>query len=286
MSNPSDIYVKLYGEIPDLSKIESFNEESAKLEALGWAAILEAILSAIISKVAGGVYDRLFESGVDYAALNRDAIQTISNIVRTSIDENTLREDAAKINALKIQIREYRTDPANNQFRLSDAIIQSNNLTESLRSQGIRAIGAFLISASLSLDILLERGKSVDSEIKNAKARAREYASYVENIIPQIYTSAVNARMSPCSTRCTTKQNTTNGDSMTTCTGYFYLDGKKWVSGSTRDTTGITAKEDAEEVCDEMFNRVRDQHIYPSLERDVINPCRSAISAWRQFAGS
>jgi hypothetical protein len=163
-----------------------------------WA--LTAIGSGLLSGLGADIYKKLTGGGASPTVLvdlSTRAIYEIGNIVRQTLSEFAVMECNSHINALQIQIEEYLSDPQNNAFRLTDAVIESNRLVSRLQGLDLAGFGGFMVAAGLRLAVLQERAKFVPSEKKNLKARAMEYSVYAQAAHDKMI-KQFHARFSEC----------------------------------------------------------------------------------------
>ena len=89
-----------------------FVAEEVPFITISWQWVLEKTVEALIAKNASEIIKLLFL--VDYAQLNKNALNDVCSIVRQPIDENSLREIQVEIDGFKELIREYLLYPQNN----------------------------------------------------------------------------------------------------------------------------------------------------------------------------
>jgi hypothetical protein len=149
--------------------------------------LLESAAQKAGSRLGDEIACQVFGSNTNsnlYVGLNREALEAISSIVKREIQQATLEDSNTKIEALKIQLEEYRVDPANNQFRLEEAILSSNYLVEKLEFLGSIGLGAYMLAANIRIAALMLRADLFPSEWNNVKKRLEDYSAHAQSMLP------------------------------------------------------------------------------------------------------
>lgn len=143
--------------LPEVIKVSTnsrlalaLNESSPQALTITWQWVLAKISEALIAKNAVEVLKLLF-SELDYVQLNRNAIEDIRSLLRQPVDENVIREIAAKLDSLKELMSEYLHNPQTNVPRLNYLLDESNFVVQQLKSLNIVGIGAFMLACWFSL---------------------------------------------------------------------------------------------------------------------------------------
>lgn len=176
-------------------------------EAVPWGAIALALAVKVAEsaadrlgeKLIDALFSGLFSTPSSYTSLNRSAIAAIGAVIQQSLTEQALKECDGEINALRIQIQEYRNNPTGNvgKSRIEDALVFSNRLVERLIQLGVLGVGSFTIAATLRLGILLELSTSEPGELQNVKDRAKDYIAHAERMKSQMRGLSLVDKVSP-----------------------------------------------------------------------------------------
>lgn len=250
-----------------------FVAEEVPFITISWQWVLEKTVEALIAKNASEIIKLLFL--VDYAQLNKNALNDVCSIVRQPIDENSLREIQVEIDGFKELIREYLLYPQNNRTKLDYIINKSSFVLDKLKNLGIVGIGAFMLASGLRLALLQERAKLDTTKWNNIKEQAIDYSKYAKIVTPKLIKLTVGSIDKEC--KCSKRKSGHEGEKITEyeCR---YFDGK-----DIHVFRGLSPNVVIE--CNkhrlQMFYDVADK-----VNKVAVNPVRLASRKWLELAAS
>ncbi len=178
-------------EVLSNSPLAFSSDESLPLAlTLNWQWVLAKISEALVAKDSTRVIKLLF-SDLDCVQLNNNAVEDVRNLVRQSVDENTLRTTQIHIHSLKELANEYLARPLLNQPRLNDIIDKCSLILLQLKSLEVVGVGAFMLVSGLHLALLQEQATSGTTEWSNVNKQVIEHSEYAESITPELFSLTV-----------------------------------------------------------------------------------------------
>ena len=242
---------------------------------ISWQWVLAKISEALIAKNALDVLKLLF-SELDYVQLNHNGVENIRSIVRQPVDENVLRETAAKIDSLKQLMSEYLHNPQINGLQLNYLIDESSFILQQLKSLDIVGVGAFMLASGFRLALLLEQAALDRTVWSQIKSTAIEDSDYAFSVTPKLFRLSVGQIDKVC--QCTKWESAPELEESITQYECRYFDGKNI-------HIFLGSRSDAFFECNKhrllMF-----QTVALKVNQDAAKPVRAAVKKWLELAAS
>lgn len=261
--------------VPSSRALLTLNESLPLALTISWQWTLAEISKALIAKNALKVLKLLF-SELDYVQLNRNAVEDIRSVVREPVDENVLRETAAKIDSLKQLMSAYLDNPQLDWLQLNYLIDESSFVVQQLKSLDIVGVGAFMLASGFRLALLLEQAALDRTVWSQIKSTAIEDSDYAFSITPKLFRLSVGQIDKAC--QCTKWESAPELGESIAQYECRYFDGKniQIFAGS---------RSDALFECNKhrllMF-----QTVASSVNQDAAKPVRAAVKKWLELAAS
>lgn len=115
-------------------------------------------------------------------------IASMKQMIEAAFSANKLMECQNRLASLAVFLDEYSNN-LEDEDRLSEVNLQSQYLIDILDDADVRVAGlaSFATAACLRISVLRMMAFTYDSELANAKNRAKDYALHLENSLPLIY---------------------------------------------------------------------------------------------------
>jgi hypothetical protein len=167
----------------------------------GTAAALMEIGKAILAKLGFEIVKKLLSGQtIDFAALFRELIIEIADIIKSAIDENEVKLASSDVQALALLMAEYVTADKKSEARLESCIFQSAIVVKRLETLLPLSANAYIFGTLLRLTALQER--ALITQDAGESENVRRYAALALPKIKDAYSICVqsnNSRVSAVS---------------------------------------------------------------------------------------